>query len=296
MLAADHNLKVGKVRVSLGYLVKAEMNQDEVARSVYDLFGTLACGATLVVPDAAQEREPAYWHQLLNEQGVTVWNSVPALMAMLLDYDPNATLAELRLVLLSGDWIPVDLPARLRQAQADCQLISLGGATEASIWSVYYPVHQVKADWTSIPYGQPLANQWWVVLKDNAEDCPEWVAGELYIGGLGLAVGYWKDEDKTNSSFIQHPRYGRLYRTGDLGRYLPDGNLEFLGRRDFQVKIQGYRIELGEIEWALQQLHGVRQASLGRMVWGLSSRYRGTPSCHSLLCRRACASRQHPLL
>ena len=81
---------------------------------------------------------------------------------------------------------------------------------------------------------------------------PDWVPGELYIGGAGLARGYWRDEEKTAPRFVRHPRTGeRLYRTGDLGRYLPDGNIEFLGREDGQVKIHGYRVELGEIEAAL---------------------------------------------
>ena len=88
--------------------------------------------------------------------------------------------------------------------------------------------------------------------------CPTWVPGQLYIGGVGLAQGYLHDEQKTNASFIVNPESGeRLYRTGDLGRFLPDGNIEFLGREDFQVKVQGYRIELGEIEARLQEYAGV---------------------------------------
>ncbi len=97
-----------------------------------------------------------------------------------------------------------------------------------------------------------MCNQRFYVLNDAMEPCPIWVPGQLYIGGIGLAKGYWRDNEKTQAHFLIHPRSGeRLYRTGDLGRYLPDGNIEFLGREDFQVKIQGYRIELGEIEAAL---------------------------------------------
>ena len=99
------------------------------------------------------------------------------------------------------------------------------------------------------------------MLNDALEPCPVWVPGELYIGGVGLARGYWRDEERTRASFVAHPRTGeRLYRTGDLGRYLPDGNIEFLGREDFQVKIQGYRIELGEIESTLEQHPRVQRA------------------------------------
>ena len=99
-----------------------------------------------------------------------------------------------------------------------------------------------------------MHNQRFLVLNALLEPCPVWVPGQLYIGGIGLAKGYWRDEEKTQASFLYPPTTGeRLYRTGDLGRYLPDGNIEFLGREDFQVKILGHRIELGEIEVVLEQ-------------------------------------------
>jgi SagB-type dehydrogenase family enzyme len=167
----------------------------------------------------------------------------------------------LRLVLLSGDWIPVDLPDRIKPLAEGVQVISLGGATEASIWSIFYPIGDVGPGMKSIPYGRPLTNQSFHVLGESLEPRPVWVPGQLYIGGIGLARGYWKDPEKTESSFITHPdTEERLYRTGDIGRYLPDGNIEFLGREDFQVKIQGYRVELGEIEANLLQHPKVRSA------------------------------------
>ncbi|KST63435.1 hypothetical protein BC008_13310 [Mastigocoleus testarum BC008] len=139
--------------------------------------------------------------------------------------------------------------------------VSLGGATEASIWSIYYPIDKVNPNWKSIPYGKPLSNQQFYVLNELMEPTPVWVVGELYIGGIGLALGYWGDESKTNARFITHPVTGeRLYKTGDLGKYLPSGNIEFLGRSDFQVKINGYRIELGEIEATLKQHPIIKQA------------------------------------
>ena len=143
----------------------------------------------------------------------------------------------------------------------DARVISLGGATEASIWSIFYPIQDVDPSWTSIPYGKPLTNQRFHVLDPELEPRPVWVPGDLYIGGIGLARGYWRDPEKTRASFVEHPRTGEaLYRTGDLGRYLPDGNIEFLGREDDQVKIQGFRIELGEIEASLEKLPEVRTA------------------------------------
>ena len=233
--------------------------------SVYDIFGTLAAGATLVLPAASDVHHPAHWRHLLTLHQVTVWNSVPALMQLLVDEleqdpPPSGTLT-LRQVWLSGDWIPLSLPSRITASCPAAQVISMGGATEASIWSIYYLVTTVDPNWKSIPYGRPLANQQWYVLNAALDPCPLWVTGDLYIAGVGLAQGYWNDPEKTEASFITHPRSReRLYKTGDLGRYLPDDTIEFLGREDAQVKINGYRIELGEIETVLQQHPGVQTA------------------------------------
>jgi amino acid adenylation domain-containing protein len=232
--------------------------------SVYDTFGMLAAGGTIVMPEASGNRDPAHWAELILREKVTIWDTVPALMQMLVEYlaGRSETLSEsLRLVMMSGDWIPLDLSDRIKSLAEDIEVFSLGGATEASIWSILYPIEKVDPSWTSIPYGRPMANQSFQVLNETFEPCPVWVPGQLYIGGIGLAKGYWRDEEKTRASFITHPRSGeRLYRTGDLGRYLPDDNIEFLGREDFQVKIRGHRIELGEIETTLLQHPGVHTA------------------------------------
>ena len=232
--------------------------------SVYDVFGSLAAGGAIVLPDADKIYEPAHWLSLLENEHVTIWNTVPALLGLLIEYTqaqqkslPN----DVRLALLSGDWIPLSLPEQIKSQPHPIELISLGGATEASIWSILYPIEQVAPDWTSVPYGKPMRNQQFYVLNDQLEHCPIWVSGQLYIGGIGLAKGYWKDQEKTDASFIIHPiTQERLYKTGDLGRYLPDGNIEFLGREDFQVKVQGHRIELGEIETTLETHTDIRTA------------------------------------
>ena len=232
--------------------------------SVYDIFGILAAGGTMVMPTPGGAKDPTHWLSLIKAHQVTVWNSVPALMQMLVEYtsvQPTLLNPTLRLVLLSGDWLPLNLPQLCKAVWPDVEVISLGGATEASIWSIYYPIEQVNPNWRSIPYGKPLGNQTVHVLNQWMGPSPVWVPGQLYIGGMGLAKGYWQDEHKTLNSFITHPlTQERLYKTGDLGRYLPDGNIEFLGREDFQVKINGYRIELGEIEAALMQNSLVKEA------------------------------------
>ncbi len=231
--------------------------------SVWDIFGTLGAGGSIIVPQAGATKDPSHWAELMVQHRVTIWNSVPALLQMLVEYlmgQPEKVSTSLRLALLSGDWIPTDLPDRIKELVKNIEIISLGGATEASIWSIFYPIETVDPSWKSIPYGKPLTNQNFQILNDSMEPVPVWVTGQLYIGGIGLAKGYWKDEEKTNARFIIHPHSKeRLYKTGDLGRYLPDGNIEFLGRDDFQVKISGYRIELGEIEATLKQHPAVKE-------------------------------------
>ncbi|MEM7595863.1 MAG: AMP-binding protein, partial [Cyanobacteria bacterium P01_A01_bin.83] len=230
----------------------------------YDIFGILAVGGTIVIPTMDALKDPASWLDLIVTHKITLWNSVPALMQMLVEYlsvQPKLELLPLRLALLSGDWLPVGLPGRISEFCLSIKVVSLGGATEASIWSICYPIEEVNPNCSSIPYGKPLTNQRFYILNELMEPCPIWVPGQLYIGGIGLALGYWQDQEKTNASFITHPVTGeRLYQTGDLGRYLPNGNIEFLGRADFQVKINGYRIELGEVEATLKQHAAIQNA------------------------------------
>jgi amino acid adenylation domain-containing protein len=232
--------------------------------SVYDLFGVLAAGGAIVLVAPREARDPARWAQLIEQHGVTMWNSVPALLQMMLDHregSDGGPLRTLRLVFLSGDWVPVNLADRLRAQVDGVRVISMGGATEASIWSIDYPIERVEPGWASVPYGRPMKNQRWYVLGDGLEARPFLVPGELYIGGIGLARGYWRDDEKTSERFVRHPKTGeRLYRTGDWGRHLGDGNIEFLGREDGQVKIRGFRVELGEIEAAIAAVPDVREA------------------------------------
>jgi amino acid adenylation domain-containing protein len=232
--------------------------------SVYDIFGMLAAGGALVMPASSVHPDPAHWAALMEQAGVTLWNSVPAHLQLLLESGAGPRRTVPRLIMLSGDWIPLSLPARARSAFGPAtRILAMGGATEAAIWSIFKWVDQVQPNWTAIPYGTPLAGQDVLVLDESLEKCPSGATGELYIAGEGVALGYWLDPVRTAQSFVPDPRTGqRLYRTGDLGRYRPDGEIDLLGRRDTQVKISGYRVDLGEVEFALLQHPDVREAAV----------------------------------
>lgn len=225
--------------------------------SVYDMFGVLGAGGALVLIDESERREARRWWDLAQAHGVTIWNTVPALLEMLLEGAPAdvptpALPAALRLAMVSGDWVPLDLPHRLAEGGAGrCRLIAMGGATEAAIWSnAFDATGGAPPGWRSIPYGLPLRNQRFRVVDEQGRDRPDQVPGELWIGGVGVAQGYRGDPARTAEKFVTVAGE-RWYRTGDLGRYRPGGLLEFLGRTDHQVKVRGHRIELGEIESAL---------------------------------------------
>lgn len=227
--------------------------------SVYDIFGSLSTGASLVLID--DQRDMQELIETVQKYHITIWNSVPAIMDIAIEnLSTDFYNDTLRLVMLSGDWIPLQLPNKIRTCFERAQVVSLGGATEGSIWSIYYPVKEVKKDWKSIPYGYPLGNQKMYVLNYNQELCPLDVQGEIYIGGVGVAKGYMNDVEKTKAAFIAHPKLGNLYRTGDYGIMSQEGYIIFTGRRDYQVKISGYRVELEEIQKNLIAIEEIQNA------------------------------------
>lgn len=235
--------------------------------SVFDLFGTLAAGATIVAPgDGMAGKDPARWADLVARHHVTIWSSVPALMGMFVDHlhAAGAIAPDLRLTFLSGDWIPLTLPDRIRRVAPRAAVVSGGGATEAAIWSVIHPIGDVDPTWASIPYGAPLTNQTARVVDADGDESPDWVVGELLIGGAGVALGYWDEPALTADRFIPDPGRpgGRRYRTGDRARHVAGGVLEFLGRDDAQVKVNGHRVDLAEIEHVLVGHPAVARAAV----------------------------------
>jgi amino acid adenylation domain-containing protein len=236
--------------------------------SVYDTFGALGAGATVVVASSALLADPAALASAITDLAITVWDSAPAALQRLAPFFPPAPgavslPAPLRVVLLSGDWIPLSLPGAIVEAFPRARVVSLGGATEAAIWSNWFPIGAVDPRWTSVPYGRPIQNARYHVLDRRMRPAPIGAVGDLYIGGACLADGYLNRAELTRERFVPDPFARdpgeRLYKTGDLARYFDDGDLEFLGRSDFQVKIRGFRVELGEVEAAVAALPEVRE-------------------------------------
>jgi amino acid adenylation domain-containing protein len=226
--------------------------------SVYDIFGLLAVGGTVVVASEEEIRDPERLLQKIHADRITFWDSAPAALQQLVPFlardGGHDTASVFRLVFLSGDWIPLAMPDQLRAAFPNLEVVGLGGATEATVWSNFFRIREVDPSWASIPYGKPIQNSRYHVLDSNLNCCPVGVAGDLYIGGECLSLGYSNEPVLTAQKYIPDRLSGggqRLYRTGDMARYRADGNIEFLGRLDHQVKIRGFRIELGEIESAL---------------------------------------------
>lgn len=166
--------------------------------SVFDIFGLLTVGGTIVLIDEDDFRDPEVWKNLIEIYGITIWNSAPALLDMFLIMGENNHFGKLRLALVSGDWIPLYLPEKwYKVTSANSQFVALGGATEGGIWSNYYCVSKVDRLWNSIPYGQALPKQKYRITDENFVECGVDIPGELQIGGGSLAKGYINDEELT---------------------------------------------------------------------------------------------------
>lgn len=234
--------------------------------SVYDMFGILSSGAAIRLASIDDIREPRCLLDIILAEAITFWDSAPATLQQWLPFLEEERCCPgssgLRLVFLSGDWIPLKMGDTLKKFFPGVKVIGLGGATEATIWSNYFAIERVENQWVSIPYGKPIQNARYYILDSYLNLCPIGVAGDLYIGGECLSTGYINDLELTAAKFRDHPFLPgeKVYQTGDRARWFSDGNIEFLGRIDNQVKIRGYRIEMGEIETQLMHFLPVKSA------------------------------------
>lgn len=220
--------------------------------SVYDLFGAFSTGACLSLPTRGSEKDPFQWLSDIYRDKCSFWNSVPASMEMLLAASSSHAdkfPASLTKIVLGGDWVPVDLPAKLLAANPDVNLTTIGGPTETTVWNIMYSANHITPDADTIPYGTPIANCGYHILDADLRHCPDGVIGEMYCFGDCVAAGYWNRPEETAKAFITHPATGqRLYATGDMGYYQADGVIRFAGRADSQINLNGYRISPLELE------------------------------------------------
>jgi aspartate racemase len=231
--------------------------------SVAGIFHSLTTGGTLVIPPPDFRWRPEELARLIAENQVSQLLTFPSLYGELLDHARPSQISTLRSVIVAGESCPRQLVNDHYRTLPHAPLFNEYGPTEATVWSTVYECEPGESD-GAVPIGRPIANIRLYVLDHNGQPVPALVPGELHIAGDGVTRGYWNRPDLTEASFVSDPfaadRGARLYRTGDMVRYLPDGNLEFLGRRDQQVKIRGLRIELGEVEAILAQHPDVREA------------------------------------
>lgn len=231
--------------------------------SVFDVFGALSAGATLVLPGPGEDKDAVAWNRLVRRHGVTVWCSVPAILEMLLTCRQGDELRTLRLIAQGGDYIKPATIAALRALLPECRLYSLGGPTETTIWSIWHEL--TAADQAIIPYGRPLPGIRYFLLNDTGEHCPAGVVGRIHTAGVGVALGYLDDGTVTQTDFVtiadEHGQPTRTFRTGDLGRYRDDGTLVFAGRVNGYVKVRGIRVSLPDVENEL-----ARHAAIQRVM------------------------------
>ncbi|SDY37472.1 non-ribosomal peptide synthetase [Lachnobacterium bovis] len=225
------------------FIGMSEMSFD---MSVYDIFGALSSGATLVMVENIHAIENIA--ALIEKYKISVWQTVPVLMQMYMQIRKEGQGKSLRHIMLGGDFVPKKLANDILKAFPKAKFMSIGGPTEVAIMDIYYNVKKVKDEWNSIPYGYPIRNSQLYIMDSKGRECPNEVMGEIVAGGIGIAKGYVGSTELNEKKFYNHPKYGRLFKTGDYGIFKNEGYIEICGRKDNQVKIQGMRIELGEIE------------------------------------------------
>jgi thioester reductase-like protein len=215
-------------------------------------------GARLVVARPEGHKDPQYLVDVIQREKITTLHFVPSMLSVFVETEGVSACHSLRRIICSGEALSVDLNNRVLE-RLHTELHNLYGPTETAVdvtWWVCRPNDTLR----SIPIGRPIANTWLYILDQRMQPVPIGIAGELHIGGIQVGKGYLNRPELNTEKFIANPfGTGKLYKTGDLARWLPDGNIEYLGRMDHQIKLRGFRIELGEIEYALAQHPDVRE-------------------------------------
>jgi len=229
--------------------------------SVWEIFSALCTGARLVLAKPGGHKDSQYLRQTIDEHGVTIVHFVPSMLSEFLrEEGSNLSETSLTRVCCGGEELTPSLAAQLRRLFSG-EIFNFYGPTETGTFVTTWRYSE-NSYARHLPIGKPIANTYVYVLDGDRQRVNDGEVGELYIGGSAVARGYLNRPELTADRFVGGPagEPGRLYRTGDLGRYLADGNVEYLGRNDFQIKIRGFRVELAEIEYNLRQLPFVRDA------------------------------------
>jgi amino acid adenylation domain-containing protein len=232
--------------------------------SVWELFWPLLSGSRLVFAKPGGQRESDYLIDLITEYQITTVHFVPSMLRAFLENPRVARCAALRRVICSGEALPAELQAKFFD-RLSAGLYNLYGPTEAAVDVTYWQCRRDDAQ-RSVPIGRPIANTKIYIVDKSLRPVPIGIPGELLIGGIAVGRGYYREPELTAAKFILDPfcndPEARVYRTGDLACYRPDGNIEFIGRADNQIKLRGFRIELGEIEGRLAEHPGIREAAV----------------------------------
>ncbi|WP_342551527.1 amino acid adenylation domain-containing protein [Paenibacillus sp. FSL R7-0652] len=232
--------------------------------SVWEMYGALLYGGKLVIVPQMTARSPQHFLQLLRDEQVTILNQTPTYFYHLLQEELGGRGGSLNLrkVIFGGEALNPALLKNWREKYPLIQLINMYGITETTVHVTYKEITEMEIEAGKSNIGQPIPTLQTFILNTRQQLQPIGVQGELYVAGEGLARGYLNRPELTSAKFVEHPwiTQGRMYRTGDAARWLPDGNIEYLGRIDHQVKIRGYRIELGEVETAVLNIETIQEA------------------------------------
>ncbi|MFX0547822.1 amino acid adenylation domain-containing protein [Hathewaya histolytica] len=233
--------------------------------AMYDIFGMLLAGGKIVIPKAESAKDPDYWMSIVKINQVTIWNSVPAILEMMVQASEgidDGVWKYLRLVISGGDYLHPRLAEKIKNVNNKLMLVNVGGPTETTLWNIFHVVTDEDIRNKNIPYGKPIYNTKYYVLNEKMEQVPIGVTGTMYCAGYGVTTGYVNDLDTTEKKYtLYKPTGERIYNTGDLGKYDHNGNLFFMGREDLQVKIQGKRIELESISSILKNIEEIKNCT-----------------------------------
>lgn len=236
--------------------------------SVFEIFGALLSGATLHIIKSDVLKNPDLLIEYVSQKSISVWHSVPALMTQLMlklsqkiatGYHGN--ILDMRLIMLGGEAWNVALATEIKSVFEKSAVVNMYGPTETTIWVTSYTVDDNVGSLSSLPIGKPIVNNRLLILDRYKKLCGVGVIGEIHISGLNVTKGYFKDQEKTDQTFISN-NGEIMYMTGDYGYYQPDGNVGFIGRQDGMVKVRGYRIEIGEIEKAMLEIDRVVEVAV----------------------------------